>query len=586
MIALLHQLRQGLAPAPKSLRHPRVWPWFCLMLTCAGVAAARMMAARFAEPYLIPDDARQHLFWMARFIDPALFQEDLIADYYEAVSPKGFVTLYRVAAFLGIQPLVFNSLLASIVVILTTTMAFLVGLELWGIPSAALAGGLLILQSGDVTVNVASGTARAFVYLLLLLFLYGWLRRSCWLSWLAIALQGLIHPQTVLISAGVLGLGGIARQKGHWQIRGDRRLRELTVGGLIIAAGAIGYYGLSTSEYGPTIGVAEALQMSEFHDSGRSQFFRSDPVDFLLAGRSGLGLDIVFTPITNLLALILPLLLAFPKRFALAGAVGSSAGVLLRLVAASLTWFLLAHVLLFRLHLPSRYTTRYLMVAAALAAAVTLVILLDALLGWVGQQAEGHQTFHPTAWLLPTASAIASGIVLLALLYPFVRPGFPSMALVQGSRPELYQFFQSQPKNSLVASLMLESNFLGPFAHRSVLVSSETAIPYHKGYYTQVQQRIRELISAQYSSDPAVLASFTRRYGITHWLMHVGAFRLPAFNRNRWLHQYQPEARAAGALLSTGELPVLARVGDRCVMLATADYQVLDAACILTEIEP
>ena len=50
------------------------------------------------------DDARQHVFWMQRFIDSELFPHDLIADYFQSVAPTGYTTLYRIAAALGSIP--------------------------------------------------------------------------------------------------------------------------------------------------------------------------------------------------------------------------------------------------------------------------------------------------------------------------------------------------------------------------------------------------------------------------------------------------------------------------------------------------
>lgn len=585
ILPLVQRLRQALVPTPVALGHPRVKPWFWLTLAWAIALALMMITHRWGKPYLIPDDARQHVFWMQRFADPALFPRDLIADYYAAVSPKGFVLLYRGAAWLGIPPLLFNQLLPAGLLVVTSLLMFLVCLELCALPAAGFAAALLSLQSGDLTVNLASGTARAFVYSLMLLFLYGWLRRSRWLSWAAIALQGLIHPQTVLISAGLLVAGVIEGRGRRWRLRSEPVLWQLTLGGLAIAGVAIGYYALSSSGFGPTISGTEALILPEFHGAGRNQFFRPDPMDFLLAGRSGLGLDIVFTPALNLLALVLPLLLAWPKQFPLATSVRPTIRALACIVAAGGIWFLLAHCLLFQLHLPSRYTSRYWMLAAALAGAMALVLLLDALLAWTLGLLSRSPRCHPLTWVPPLLTgSLALALVLALLLYPLTLSTFPSMSLLTGQQPTLYDFFKTQPKDSLIASLTPEANNLPTFAQRSILVGSETAIAYHTGYYDQIQQRAKELIAAQYSSDPQEVRDIITRYGITHWLLPTHAFTLADLHNNRWVQQYQPEANEAGALLMRGEIPALAAVGDRCAVFDSAEYRVLDADCLLTEI--
>ena len=52
----------------------------------------------FLNPNTVQDDSRTFLFWMARFTDPALFQNDLIANYFEAVSPPGYTAMNWISA--------------------------------------------------------------------------------------------------------------------------------------------------------------------------------------------------------------------------------------------------------------------------------------------------------------------------------------------------------------------------------------------------------------------------------------------------------------------------------------------------------
>ncbi|MBE7385251.1 MAG: hypothetical protein F6J95_028115 [Leptolyngbya sp. SIO1E4] len=542
-----------------------------------------------AEPYLIPDDARQYVFWMHRFVDRDLFTDDLIADYFQSVSPTGFVWLYRGAAFLGLSPLLFNQLLPAILFVLTAALTFLTCFELCAMPAAGFAASLLLAQSVGFTSAVASGTPKAFVYGLTLLFLYGWLRRSCGLSWLAIVLQGLLQPQTVLISSGLLVLGLIDRQEGRWRLNSDRALWILTLGGLAISTAVILQYALSSSGFGPTLTAAEAHTMPEFYAGGRNKFFRPDPWDFLLHGRSGLRLDAAFTPVTNLLALALPALLRAPKRFPLAASVRPGISILPKLALTSAFWFTAAHMLLFKLHLPNRYTGRYLLILFVLATGITVVILIDALLQGAiqGLTQPAGRVNQLWGWI-PAAlkAAAAAALASVLILYPLTFPGFPKTSLAQGTQPDLYRFFESQPKDSLIASLSAETSNLPNFARRSVLVSPEVTIPYHVGYYRAIQQRVRDLLVAQYSPDPGDLRAVITRYGITHWLLQADAFNLWTLNGNRWLQQYQPEAGNASSVLATGQRPVLLNLGDRCAVFASADYQVLDAQCLLAAIDP
>ncbi len=582
---LLRWARDLLAPTPVALRHRRVWFWFCLTLAHATLVAVLMWATITEGPYHIPDDARQHVFWMQRFADPALFAQDWIADYFESVAPVGFVALYRGVWWLGVEPLTFNTILPSILVILTAIALFLTCLELCALPAVGFAATVLLSQVIEYTASVASGTPKSFVFLLTVLFWYGWLRRSQWLTWLSVVLQGLFYPPTVLISAGVLVLGLVERQSsGRWRIRRDRQLWQLTGGGLAIAAAIVLQYGLSSSQFGPTVTLAEAFDMREFYAGGRAAFFRADIMDYLLYGRSGLQLQSAFTPLTNLLALSFPILLCFPQRFPLAKSVRPLSGLLWRVLVTSLFWFIVAHRILFTLHLPNRYVGRYFILVIVVLAALSLVILIDGLLqlSWQMLQVSPFpQKSRKTKGIAIGTSSLALGLGVILLLYPLTYPGYPTTSLARGQVYELYEFFISQPKTLLLASLSSEAGSIPSFTGRSVLVSSEVAIPYHQGYYAELDQRTRDLIKAQFTTDPTVLRNFIQQYGVTHWLLDPFAYNPDFLAANGWIQQYQPEADHAVLALRNGKTPALTTLGDRCTLFNQDNYRVLDAQCVL-----
>ena len=60
--------------------------------------------------YAIADDARSHVVWMWRFINPELFPNDIIFDYFQSVAPPGYTTFYQAFATIGIHPTVAEEL--------------------------------------------------------------------------------------------------------------------------------------------------------------------------------------------------------------------------------------------------------------------------------------------------------------------------------------------------------------------------------------------------------------------------------------------------------------------------------------------
>ena len=105
--------------------------WLSLALLIAASYGAMALLPAFSNEYLVQDDARQHVVWMQRFVDPELFPNDLISDYYQSVAPYGYSTLYWLAAAAGVNPLVFNKLLPGLLGLGTTAYAYALAIRVF-----------------------------------------------------------------------------------------------------------------------------------------------------------------------------------------------------------------------------------------------------------------------------------------------------------------------------------------------------------------------------------------------------------------------------------------------------------------------
>ncbi|NMG60044.1 hypothetical protein E1H12_16350, partial [Geitlerinema sp. P-1104] len=79
--------------------------WLALTLLLSASYALPVLQQTLQPGYLVPNDARQHLFWMRRFLDGGLFPNDLIADYFQSLAPPGYRAFYWSFAQLGLDPL-------------------------------------------------------------------------------------------------------------------------------------------------------------------------------------------------------------------------------------------------------------------------------------------------------------------------------------------------------------------------------------------------------------------------------------------------------------------------------------------------
>ena len=233
--------------------------------------------------------------------------------------------------------------------------------------------------------------------------------------------------------------------------------------------------------------------------------------------------------------------------------------------------FAAAHALLFKLHLPSRYTQHSLRILMALSAAIALTVLLDAILHLCNQRQTRQKV---------TAAVVTFAFFTALVFYPSFVPYFPRAAYRTGRVPALYEFFQQQPKDILIASLAQEVDKLPTFSQRSILVGKQYAIPYHLGYYRQFRERVIDLICAQYSQDLKLVQSFIQKYRVDFWLLERTAFSPENVAEDDWIMQYHSAGTEALARLEQGTVPALVSVMERCSVFQTTDFVVLEAECI------
>jgi hypothetical protein len=551
--------------------------WLGLSLCFTVFYGFLALQIAFASDYVVQDDARQHIFWMSRFIDPELFNNDLIADYYESVSPWGVKTLYQGVANLGIEPHLFNKFLPGILALVVTVFSFAVSLELLPIPFGAFMTALLFSQNVWGKQGTISGTARDFAYPLFFIFIYFWLKRSLWGVCLALFLTSLFYPPMILIFAGAL-FWQLWRFPGFIpRLVVERQVYLFSCISLVVAFILLVPYVLTSGEYGPTVTLEQARNIPQFYDGGRTSFFSDNLWNYWVKNmRSGMIIDEVLIPYIAAIGFFFPWLSKYPQRFKLLTKINPKISYLQDLLVASFGWFFMAHATLFKLYLPSRYVAKSLRVTVILGASLTLLVLLEAVLSWAINQ--------PKSQIKSLTAQSATALLIIILVgYPFMRKEFLDTGYVTGSHPELYQFIAKQSKDTLVASLTEEADNLASFTNRSVLSSREHAIPYHLGYFLPLRKRIFALIEAQYTPDLALVQNFLKHYGVDLWLIEKDSFNVSYLADNRWLTDQQPITQETIKKLEQGVRPAIALLQDSCSVFQDDQYNLLESACILQQ---
>ncbi len=572
LIARLHKFLT--ATVDRKSRSHTIF-WLTLSLTFAAIYAILGLKQVFSGQYMVQDDARQHVFWMMRFVDPELFPNDFIANYFQSVAPAGYSTLYKLAATVGIHPLFFHKILPLFLGLISTYYCFGLCLEMLPVPMTGFIASLLLNQHMWMTDDLASTTPRAFIYPIFLAFLY-YLSRSALLPCLgAIALIGLFYPPYALVAAGILVLRLLCWENGGLRLSGDRTNYLFCSTGLGVIFLVMLPYALDNSEFGPTYTAAEAKQMTEFAPNGRNAFFRPNPVDYWLTGRgSGMFPKSLFTPVTHCVGLLFPLLLFLRSAFPLANQIQSKIWLLLQLFIASSAMFFAAHATIFKLYQPGRYTAYSLRFIVVFISAISLTLIIDAVGNWASKSATIFDVKNLAALIMTATIAIA------VVLYPCLVEKFPTVGYVEGKMPGLYNFFGQQPKDILIASIAAETDKLPTFSQRSVLVAKEYAVPYQKGYYSRYRQRVTDLIRAQYTPDRTVLQKFINQYGVDFWMLDRNALTLQYLEEYGWIDQFDTTTQAMLSL-KQGKIPALASAMTSCAVFQNEIVVVLDASCIV-----
>jgi hypothetical protein len=526
-------------------------------------------------PYVLQDDFRQHIFWMERFVDPDLFPGDLIADYFQAVAPTGYTIFYRASAAIGIDPLLLAKLLPMPLGLVTTLLCFVLSMQLLPVPSSAFISTTLLGQALWATDSIVSATPRAFMYPILLLFLCCLVAGSRVLCLVSIALMCLFYPPIVPIMPVVIALNLVQWDSKRIRLSRDLRDYVFCAAAIAIAPAILLPFVNKIAWFGPVVSAAEGQTMPEFLPGGRIVVFREGLVNYWITGKhSGMFASSPLRSVGFALAFLLPLLWLNRDRFSLADRLSRKIGIFPRLILASLIMFFAAHLMLFELYLPSRFTAHSFRIILAVCAGVCGILILEAVVDAAVRSSR------------PRSAAVAvcsvSVLLLSVVFYPQISGSLPIEKYKIGKYAELYEFLSRQPNSIVIASLSRKADDLPVFSRRSVLISREAALPYHKRYYGELRQRAIDLINATYSSSFAELQNFVREREVSFLLLDKEAFAPDHLAKDSWLMQFQPATREAITKLANGDVPVLKRLLDRYTVLETDDLVLLDANLILT----
>lgn len=559
---------------PPSLQNRRTLFWLILSLSVPLYFGGLTIAYLFQQDYVIQDDARQHVVFLQRLIDPQLFPNDWIANYFETIAPVGYKSLYGLVAKLGITPLNFAKVVPIFLSLITTVYLFLTCLFIFPIPLSGFLATLILNQHLWLNDDLVSATPRAFIYPIFSAFLYYLLNRSLIPVLITIGIQACFFPQLVFVQALILILRLV-----RWRslkLSDQKADYILGLSGTLVCGLVLIPYALNLSTFGSVITAEQMRSLPEYGLSGRNEYFGVSFWQFWLLGNSGIRIPVF--PSIILAGLGLPFVRR--SRLPLFEAMTAEVKVLWQVLAASLVMYGLAHLFLLRLHFPSRYTYHTLRIILAIAAAITLTILLNA--GWrwwrYKRRIQSRLTLRDNILVGLTASLIAAVLIVPALPQIFLQ----FQGWIVGDAPALYQYLAIQPKDTLIASLTPEANNLPAFAQRSTFIGREFALPHHPKYYEQFKQRVVDMIHLQYTPNASEMLSLIDQHSIDFLLLDRADLSSDQQLQQDWLlhSSFQATALKAADRLHQGIEPAILPWIDRCSVVSTEQWVLIQTSCM------
>ncbi len=507
----------------------------------------------FYDLTAINDDVRNQIYWMARFIDPNYFSNDYVASYFTQSSMISPLLSWIYQFFSQwVDPKVITQFLPFPIIILTTIFLFK-ATEIHGrsqilftkLPDARHASPEnaeltdTSMSSSRDEHNKADGTLwtgskyalwvcyvfnlyiwtmkytagglpRSFFYLLFFLFL--WIFAAKRWKWLipCFILQALIYPTAFFISLMTLIVEMVWTKLQ--QIKSSKRQTFFTL--IALAAGIFVLYlryivDHTPNAFGRMTSLKEAIKMPEFYIDGRACVFIV-PFNFNLSFKYFPCILVCLLVIWGAYYLLKKLISKRVSIVTIPRYIWSSS-------IASIILLVIAYLVLFYLYLPHRYI------------AYILPLIPIFLLGSILYDIDLALPKRPIAvWL----------ITLLALL--LIAPHWND-DLIEVSAPEqkLHQFLKTIPSDALIAAPLKLASNIPAFSYRSVLVSSETNIPFHVDYYKEIKADTKAIDLIYNSNDPIEITKIINQYGIDYVVLDLksnGDSILPSIPSNKVIY--------------------------------------------------
>ena len=541
------------------------------------------------NPYVVNDDVRQQIFWMQQWLDPELYQNDLLTEYAKNYVPWGVQAIYAVAAPF-INPVQFTKVLAGLLFVITAGFFFGLGRQ-FGDDLAAIFISCTFCFMGGFMDKISGGLSQSFGFPLLVAFLFFLARNNLIGAGAFLFLESVLNPYIFLLCLVTYGIfltynaGKVVlnwyrvrdvspdRAPCNHALRSDpshlplspysgtrvssvqkndrqdagptnslsRLLHEFKatfmkpiptlISILFVAVGCslvlLKYTYFSPAEFGPLVSWDDMVGKIEYTDAGRYEIM---PI-------ASLFYELIRPWIFNL-----PFITWSPSPAWIAALRGPIPGWIVACIGLAIIAYALIRGKWDDLDLSGFRVFGYLFVAS--------------LLTYLAAYAVIFKLFVPRRYVelsLNVFYCVGVGLCIRAALVKLVPrrivfPAISTLFIVLGAinmyhvelgdysrQAALYQFVQTTPKTSLMAGPPDLMDDVLTFGRRKAFVTYKLSHTWYTRYWAVIKKRTFDLFTAYYAEDPEQVRKFCRDNGIDYLIVRDEDFT-PTYVKKDRIH--------------------------------------------------
>jgi hypothetical protein len=462
--------------------------------------------------YNVDDDAR-YLFFINNF--PDSLENNILAQnsYGKGGSTTIYFSNFYIIASKFIDFIILGKLMGIFAFLLSVVFIYRLGKIIKNNRYALILTFLFILQPWAAR-PFQGGLSRSFAFPLLIASIYYLIKKDKLKLSFVFLLEALIYPPIFLVSLFTYGFSLIDLKEKRINLALNKNYMVFI---FIMLSFALILVPMMSIDYGIGKGTTfkEAIYSPEFYDKGAVPIFtgsipftsdiKSTIQTLILIYNFGISQPIYLNTLFVLLLLSFIFIIAYGKQmFKLPKEI-------YLLPVASLILQSLAFLLLFKLHLPSRYVQ--------FSIPLFLIIILAHGIYFLAIQKKLKHIF--AILLLILAAFYVNKLILI-----------PEYNPVYCEDKDIYGYLKTLPNDALIAGHPVDMNCIALFGQKKPFVMSQLHSPLFKDYYSVTRQRDFDFFSAYYSSDKNEIMDFCKKNGITHIIVNKDHFTKEYLNQD------------------------------------------------------